>query len=616
MKRLHVKKICAIMISGLMISGAISGCGTQADTNSSTVNSSESAGAAVWASDGAHTLQITSIEGTQVTGMTGELAAGGGMAGGTPPDGNLGEGQESGSKEAVQEPPGDSGEMPSEPPGGSGEMPSEMPDDGEMPAEMPENTGEQPGGEGGSSGQAPGGGMGFTESGEQISFTLADDTSVMVEFTQGSQEGSLEDIAEGSIVEVTIKDGTAVEITVKNLSRGGGFGGSDTVTNGTAANIIDTDSEISQKSYTSTGDDENALRIDGAVVSLDDITVDKSKGATSNTENGDFYGQNAALLALNGAEVTITKSDFTSSAQNGNGVFSYGEGTVVNIFDSTIKTTEDNSGGIQTTGGGTTNASNLEIETDGNSSAAIRSDRGGGTVVVNGGSYTTNGTGSPAIYSTADITVDNAELTANASEGVVIEGKNSVALNNSNVTGNMQGTYTDGEENIHAVMIYQSMSGDADIGTSAFSAEGGSITAQAGDLFYITNTSCTIDLSGVELVPANDVLMKIAGNDASRGWGTAGDNGGEVVFNSSAQTLVGNILVDNISSLEMNLSEGSKLTGAVNTDGAAGQVDVTLSGDSKWVLTGDSYISSFDGDTSNITADGHKLYVNGTALEL
>lgn len=48
---------------------------------------------------------------------------------------------------------------------------------------------------------------------------------------------------------------------------------------------------------------------------------------------------------------------------NGNGVFSYGEGTVVNISDSTIRTTENNSGGIQTTGGGTMNATNLDVET-------------------------------------------------------------------------------------------------------------------------------------------------------------------------------------------------------------------------------------------------------------
>ena len=106
----------------------------------------------------------------------------------------------------------------------------------------------------------------------------------------------------------------------------------------------------------------------------------------ASAEDGDFYGMNAALLATNGATVTIKNATVNSSAQNGNGVFSYGADTTVNISDSTITTSADNSGGIQTTGGGTTNAENLTVTTSGNSSAAIRSDRGGGTVNVTAGS--------------------------------------------------------------------------------------------------------------------------------------------------------------------------------------------------------------------------------------
>ena len=87
-----------------------------------------------------------------------------------------------------------------------------------------------------------------------------------------------------------------------------------------------------------------------------------------------------------------------------------------------------------TTGGGTMNAANLDIHTTGNSSAAIRSDRGGGTVNVDGGTYVTDGKGSPVIYSTADITVSNATLESTTSEGVVVEGKNSVTLNNVSLT--------------------------------------------------------------------------------------------------------------------------------------------------------------------------------------
>ena len=197
--------------------------------------------------------------------------------------------------------------------------------------------------------------------------------------------------------------------------------------------------------------------MDGAAVTLDGVTVDKSAGAASNTEDGDFYGMNAALLAMNGATVTIKNATVPSSAQNGNGVFSYG--------------------------GGTTSASNLVVETSGNSSAAIRSDRGGGTVNVSGGAYTSNGYNSPAVYSTADITVKNANLTANNSEALVIKGKNSITLEDCYVTGNMSDTKgTSSSENVHNVMIYQSMSGDADVGTSVFSMTGGSLVGSSGTI--------------------------------------------------------------------------------------------------------------------------------------
>ena len=462
------------------------------------------------------------------------------------------------------------------------------------------------------SGQMPGGSS-FEASGESITFTLTDDTAITLEYLQGSGEGTADDIAVGSVLEVVLdEDNQAVSVTVCNLNAGGGFGGSSEVTNGTSANTITEDTEVDGETYTSTGDDENALRVDGATVTLKDITIEKTAGSSSNTEDGDFYGQNAGLLVLNGATATITGATVDTSVTNGNGVFSYGEGTVVNISDSIIRTTENNSGGIQTTGGGTMNATNLDVETQGNSAAAIRSDRGGGTVNVDGGSYVTNGTGSPAIYCTADISVSDATLTANASEGVGVEGKNSVALTDCDVTGNMSNTYNgDSDENIHCIMIYQSMSGDADVGEAVFSAEGGSITAKTGDMFYITNTDCEITLKDVAFTLANDVFLRVEGNSSSRGWGTEGANGGDVTLTADSQEFTGNILVDEISSLTLTMKNGTSYEGAINPDGDGGTVDVTLDDDSTWTLTGDSYITSFDGDTSNITANGYHLYVNG-----
>ena len=620
------KKLVTLGCVVVMTVSSVTACGsntTENQTVEATEQSEENQSDSV-------IVQVTAVEGDQITADVGTLttasadASGNGAPGGEAPSGEAPGGDDSGNGAPGEAPSGDApggdnsgngapGEVPSgDAPGGeapSGEAPGGDDSGNGAPGEAP--SGEAP------SGDAPGGqmpgGSSFEASGESITFTLTDDTAITLEYLQGSDEGNADDIAVGSVLEVVLdEDNQAVSVTVRNLNAGGGFGGSGEVTNGTSANTITEDTEVDSETYTSTGDDENALRVDGATVTLKDITIEKTAGSSSNTEDGDFYGLNAGLLVLNGATATITGATVNTSVTNGNGVFSYGEGTVVNISDSTIRTTENNSGGIQTTGGGTMNATNLDVETQGNSAAAIRSDRGGGTVNVDGGSYVTNGTGSPAIYCTADISVSDATLTANASEGVVVEGKNSVALTDCDVTGNMSNTYNgDSDENIHCIMIYQSMSGDADVGEAAFSAEGGSITAKTGDMFYITNTDCEITLKDVAFTLANDVFLRVEGNSSSRGWGTEGANGGDVTLTADSQEFAGNILVDEISSLALTMKNGTSYEGAINPDGDGGTVDVTLDDDSTWTLTGDSYITSFDGDTSNITANGYHLYVNG-----
>ncbi len=610
------KKLVTLGCVVVMTVSSVTACGsntTENQTVEATEQSEENQSDSV-------IVQVTAVEGDQITADVGTLttasadASGNGAPGGEAPSGEAPGGDNSGNGAPGEAPSGDAPGGDDSGNGAPGEAPSGEAPGGEAPSG--DNSGNGAPGEA-PSGDAPGGqmpgGSSFEASGESITFTLTDDTAITLEYLQGSGEGTADDIAVGSVLEVVLdEDNQAVSVTVRNLNAGGGFGGSGEVTNGTSANTITEDTEVDSETYTSTGDDENALRVDGATVILKDITIEKTAGSSSNTEDGDFYGQNAGLLVLNGATATITGATVNTSVTNGNGVFSYGEGTVVNISDSTIRTTENNSGGIQTTGGGTMNAANLDVETQGNSAAAIRSDRGGGTVNVDGGSYVTNGTGSPAIYCTADISVSDATLTANASEGVVVEGKNSVALTDCDVTGNMSNTYNgDSDENIHCIMIYQSMSGDADVGEATFSAEGGSITAKTGDMFYITNTDCEITLKDVAFTLANDVFLRVEGNSSSRGWGTEGANGGDVTLTADSQEFTGNILVDEISSMALTMKNGTSYEGAINPDGDGGTVDVTLDDDSTWTLTGDSYITSFDGDTSNITANGYHLYVNG-----
>ena len=393
-------------------------------------------------------------------------------------------------------------------------------------------------------------------------------------------------------------------------------GGSASVDTGSGAYILADGETLNGGTYTSNNADENAIRSEGTTTAtLSNVTVEKSGDASSNDASS-FYGLDAAILALDNSTLTINGGTITATGEGANGVFAY-DGATINISDTTINVSGGNAGGIEVSGGATLNATNLTVNST--VKAAIRSDRGGGNLTVNGGTYTTSGSsGAPAIYSTANVVVSNATLTANDSEAVVVEGLNSVTLTDCTVTGDMQGTYgSNSGENIHNVMLYQSMSGDAETGTSSFSMTGGSLTSKNGDMFYVTNTDSVISLSGVALSLASGTnLLTVAGNDGSRGWGTAGSNGGKVTFNLDGQTLSGNIAVDSISTLTMNLTKSSNYTGAVNSDGTtASSLSVTLDSTSSWTLTADSYITSFTGNLNNVNLNGHILYVNGVAAK-
>ena len=374
-----------------------------------------------------------------------------------------------------------------------------------------------------------------------------------------------------------------------------------------AAEVLTADDIEVNETITNSTDEEHAITADGETASYSSIAVEKTGDAEG--DEADFYGANAAIFATNGATLDLSEITVSTDGTHANGVFSYGEGTNVNISDSVIETTGNCSGGLMTTGGGTMNASNLTIHTTGNSSAAIRSDRGGGTVNVTGGSYTTDGTGSPVIYSTADITVSDAQMESTAAQGVVVEGNNSVTLNNVNLTASNTTKNSDKSEWYQAVMIYQSMSGDAAEGLASFAMNGGTLTNLNGDIFFVNNTTATIDLTGASIVNEDEegVFLRAA----AAGWGSEGSNGGHVTMTGSGQTIDGDMVVDEVSSLNLYLTDSSNFTGVINTDGAAGDVYVEIEDGATWTLTGDSYITSLTCSAGSINLNGYKLYVNG-----
>ena len=208
------------------------------------------------------------------------------------------------------------------------------------------------------------------------------------------------------------------------MEMGGGQGGPGSQASGVdsydTANEYSSDETVSDTSLESTGTDENAALVsNGAEVTFNNDAISRTSSDSQGGDKSSFYGVGAAVLATDGTAY-VKDSTVTTDSKGGAGLFAYGDGTVY-AADTDITTQQDTSGGIHAAGGGTLYAWDLSVETNGESSAAIRSDRGGGTMVVDGGTYTSNGVGSPAVYCTADIAVNNAELTANGSEAVCIE---------------------------------------------------------------------------------------------------------------------------------------------------------------------------------------------------
>ena len=365
--------------------------------------------------------------------------------------------------------------------------------------------------------------------------------------------------------------------------------------------IVTENKSIAHESMTNTTADQNAfIGKNKAVVNIENSVFDKT-GNTTSDDNSNFRGQNAVVLSIDGSQINIKGSNITSNSKGSNAVFATGENSVINVENTNIHTKSDSSRGLDATYKGTVNGKNLTITTEGAHSATLATDRGEGTITAEAAKLTTSGEGSPVIYSTGNIMVNNVNGIANKSEIGVVEGKNSITLTNSNVTG-----YKD-----NGFMLYQSFSGDAESGIARLKAENNTLTTHAtGAFLYVNNTTAEVDLSNNAIsMPNTSTLVKAA---ADSRWGKTGENGGHLTLRTSNQELSGNIMADSISTIALDMTNGSSLVGAVNTDNTAKEVTVKLSKDSNWILTGDSYVKSLSNEDttgSNIQLNGYKLVV-------
>jgi hypothetical protein len=363
------------------------------------------------------------------------------------------------------------------------------------------------------------------------------------------------------------------------------------------------------KTYASTSADQSAILVTGSAAKATIITPTVTKsGDTSSADNSSFYGQNASVLTKDAGTLYLKGGTISSTAEGGAGVASYGTG-VSYVQGTQITTTANAAGGLHVCGGGTLYAYDVTAQTAGEHSAAIRSDRGGGTMVVDGGTYTATGSGSPAVYSTADITINNATMEAKGSEAAAIEGKNAIKIFNSTLTGNMSDSSQN--DNTWGVILYQSMSGDSTVGTSEFYMVDSTLNIKNGGFFHSTNTSSQFLLHNVTLNhTGNDSYEYLIRACGSSRWGSG--TGPTMNFTASAQTMEGKIVYDSASALDLYLKDASTWTGATEVSTAytgSKTSSIHIESGSKWVVTGNSTIDNLYNGGTIVDASGNTVTI-------
>ena len=375
---------------------------------------------------------------------------------------------------------------------------------------------------------------------------------------------------------------------------------------------ISKDTSLTNADLSSSTSDQSVVYITSSGVTITDSTLTKSSGDSSNTENSEFYGVNAAVL-VQGGGLTISGGKIETKAKGANALCATNKGTVQISGTTIISTGGSSARGLHATYGGSITASGVTVSSTGGSCATLATDRGEGTVTCSGCTLSTGGAGSPLIYSTGQITVSNSTTgTSTGAQAIVVEGKNTATVKNSNLKCNGYGNRGDSDKvDKCGVMLYQSMSGDADSGTSTFNCESstieileGSSVYKSAPMFFITNTDASINLNNCIFNYGSSTFLSAGGTSE---WGTSGSNGGVVTLTLKNQKIEGDFVVDAYSGLTIKLTESSTLKGKINNGKTAAKIEIIIDSTSSIELTGDSYYTSLtNSGSSNINVGSYK----------
>ncbi len=328
---------------------------------------------------------------------------------------------------------------------------------------------------------------------------------------------------------------------------------------------------LTGESLTSTIQYYNVVQVTNGTLNLKNCTFTKS-GDGSGGDNSSFYGNNSTIYAgaasstnyqsttaASGAKIVITDGTVTGSAQGANAVIAT-NGATIEIDGITIVNNNSVSRGLHATYGGIINASNVDITTNEATSSTIATDRGGGTVTVEGGTATANGSKSAVIYSTGTMSATDLVGTSALGEIAVIEGDNNITMTNC--------TMTSGSSE-RGLLMMQSGSGDAEGVNPVMTITGTSLTMTDSDAPLLEVATCvtaTCTLDGCTVTVPSGILMYVMDDDQ---WDTSGAIGNLVMSNGTYSGIVkydsgytANVTVDE--DAVWNLTGNTSVTTLVN----------------------------------------------------